>query len=83
MKRSEVDHAQFDVQLLLKPRKQIETVTKNGVQISQTETDISDSTGESDVTILSAEFTMNHRSVVDANNKCPDHSSRSGLSRYA
>ncbi len=74
VKRSEVDHAQFDVQLLLKPRKQIETVTKNGVQISQTETDISDSTGESDVTILSAEFTMNHRSVVDANNKCPDHS---------
>lgn len=74
VKRSEVDHAQFDVQLLLKPRKQIETVTKNGVQISQTETDISDSSGESDVTILSAEFTMNHRSVVDANNKCPDHS---------
>lgn len=73
-KRSEVDHAQFDVQLLLKPRKQIVTVTKNGVQISQTETDISDSSGESDVTILSAEFTMNHRSVVDANNKCPDHS---------
>lgn len=74
VKRSEVDHAQFDVQLLLKPRKQIETVTKNGVQISQTETDISDSTGEHDVTILSAVFDMSHRSVVDANNKCPDHS---------
>ena len=73
-KRSEVDHAQFDVQLLLKPRKQIVTVTKDGVQSSQTETDISDSTGESDVTILSAVFNMNHRSVVDANNKCPDHS---------
>lgn len=73
-KRSEVDHAQFDVQLLLKPRKQIVTVTKDGKQISQTETDISDSSGESDVTILSAEFTMNHRSVVDANNKCPNHS---------
>lgn len=71
---SEVDHAQFDVQLLLKPRQQIVTVTKNGVQISQTETDISDSTGESDVTILSAVFDMSHRSVVDANNKCPDHS---------
>lgn len=74
VKRSEVDHAQFDVQLLLKPRKQIVTVTKNGVQDSQTETDISDSTGESDVTILSAVFDMSHRSVVDANNKCPDHS---------
>lgn len=74
VKRSEVDHAQFDVQLLLKPRKQIVTVTQNGVQISQTETDISDSTGESDVTILSAVFDMSHRSVVDANNKCPDHS---------
>lgn len=74
VKPSEVDHAQFDVQLLLKPRKQIVTVTKDGKQISQTETDISDSSGESDVTILSAEFTMNHRSVVDANNKCPDHS---------
>ena len=74
VKCSEVDHAQFDVQLLLKPSRQIVTVTKNGVQISQTETDISDSTGESDVTILSAEFTMNHRSVVDANNKCPNHS---------
>lgn len=73
-KRSEVDHAQFDVQLLLKPRKQIVTVTKDGKQIRQTETDISDSSGESDVTILSAEFTMNHRSVVDANNKCPNHS---------
>lgn len=73
-KRSEVDHAQFDVQLLLKPRQQIVTVTRDGVQISQTKTDISDSSGESDVTILSAEFTMNHRSVVDANNKCPDHS---------
>lgn len=73
-KRSEVDHAQFDVQLLLKPSRQIVTVTKNGVQISQTETDISDSTGESDVTILSAVFDMSHRSVVDANNKCPDHS---------
>ena len=72
--RSKVDHAQFDVQLLLKPRKQIVTVTKDGKQISQTETDISDSSGESDVTILSAEFTMNHRSVVDANNKCPNHS---------
>lgn len=74
VKRSEVDHAQFDVQLLLKPRKQIVTVTKNGVQSSQTETDISDSTGESDVTILSAVFDMSHRSVVDAHNKCPDHS---------
>ena len=74
VKRSEVDHAQFDVQLLLKPRQQIVTVTRNGVQISQTETDISDSTGESDVTILSAVFDMSHRSVVDANNKCPDHS---------
>ena len=74
VKCSEVDHAQFDVQLLLKPRKQIVTVTKDGVQSSQTETDISDSSGESDVTILSAEFTMNHRSVVDANNKCPNHS---------
>ena len=74
VKPSEVDHAQFDVQLLLKPRRQIVTVTKNGVQISQTETDISDSTGESDVTILSAVFDMSHRSVVDANNKCPDHS---------
>ena len=74
VKPSEVDHAQFDVQLLLKPRQQIVTVTKNGVQISQTETDISDSTGESDVTILSAVFDMSHRSVVDANNKCPDHS---------
>lgn len=74
VKPSEVDHAQFDVQLLLKPRQQIVTVTKNGVQISQTKTDISDSTGESDVTILSAVFDMSHRSVVDANNKCPDHS---------
>lgn len=74
VKCSEVDHAQFDVQLLLKPSRQIVTVTKNGVQISQTETDISDSTGESDVTILSAVFNMNHRSVVDANNKCPNHS---------
>lgn len=74
VKPSEVDHAQFDVQLLLKPRRQIVTVTKNSVQISQTETDISDSTGESDVTILSAVFDMSHRSVVDANNKCPDHS---------
>lgn len=74
VKRSEVDHAQFDVQLLLKPRKQIVTVTKNGVQSSQTETNISDSTGESDVTILSAVFDMSHRSVVDAHNKCPDHS---------
>lgn len=74
VKPSEVDHAQFDVQLLLKPRRQIVTVTQNGVQISQKETDISDSTGESDVTILSAVFDMSHRSVVDANNKCPDHS---------
>lgn len=73
-KRSEVDHAQFDVQLLLKPSRQIVTVTKNGVQVSQTETDISDDSGESDVTILSAVFDMSHRSVVDANNKCPDHS---------
>lgn len=74
VKPSEVDHAQFDVQLLLKPRRQIVTVTKNGVQISQTETGISDSTGESDVTIPSVVFKMSHRSVVDANNKCPDHS---------
>lgn len=74
VKPSEVDQARFDVQLLLKPRRQIVTVTKNDVQISQTETDISDSTGESDVTILSAVFDMSHRSVVDANNKCPDHS---------
>ena len=73
VKRSEVDHARFDVQLLLKPRQQIVTVTKNGVQTSHT-TDISDPTGESDVTILSAVFDMSHRSVVDANNKCPDHS---------
>ena len=74
VKPSEVDHAQFDVQLLLKPRRQIVTVIKNGVQDSQTETDISDSTGESDVTIPSVVFDMSHRSVVDANNKCPDHS---------
>lgn len=74
VKPSEVDHAQFDVQLLLKPRRQIVTVTQNGVQVRQKETDISDPTGESDVTILSAVFDMSHRSVVDANNKCPDHS---------
>ena len=73
VKPSEVDHAQFDVQLLLKPRQQIVTVIENGVQTSHT-TDISDPTGESDVTILSAVFDMSHRSVVDANNKCPDHS---------
>ena len=74
VKPSEVDHAQFDVQLLLKPRQQIVTVTQNGVQVRQDETDISDPTGESDVTILSAVFDMSRRSVVDANNKCPDHS---------
>lgn len=74
VKPSEVDHAQFDVQLLLKPRRQIVTVTKNGVQSSPTETDISDPTGESDATIPSVVFKMSHRSVVDANNKCPDHS---------
>lgn len=74
VKPSEVDQAQFDVQLLLKPRRQIVTVTQNGVQVRQKETDISDPTGESDVTILSAVFDMSHRSVVDANNKCPDHS---------
>lgn len=74
VKPSEVDHARFDVQLLLKPRRQIVTVTQNGVQVRQKETDISDPTGESDVTILSAVFDMSHRSVVDANNKCPDHS---------
>lgn len=71
---SKVDQARFDVQLLLKPRRQIVTVTKNGVQSSPTETDISDSTGESDVTIPSVVFNMSHRSVVDAHNKCPDHS---------
>ena len=64
-KRDEIETAQFDVQLLLKPRTQIVTIT---------ETDISDSSGASDITIPSAIFDMNHRSVIDANNKCPDHS---------
>ena len=73
-KRDEIETAQFDVQLLLKPRTQIVTITNNGTVVSQTETDISDSSGESDITIPSAVFDMNHRSVIDANNKCPDHS---------
>ena len=73
-KRDEIETAQFDVQLLLKPRTQIVTITDNGTVVSQTETDISDSTGASDITIPSAVFDMNHRSVIDANNKCPDHS---------
>lgn len=73
-KRDQIETAQFDVQLLLKPRTQIVTITNNGTVVSQTETDISDSSGESDITIPSAVFDMNHRSVIDANNKCPDHS---------
>ncbi len=68
---AEAGSALFDVQLLLKPR--TKTVTSyNGETV--TDVTVEDITKQDDVLLKSVEFNMNHTSVIDAYNKCPNHS---------
>ncbi|MBP3242728.1 MAG: LPXTG cell wall anchor domain-containing protein [Ruminococcus sp.] len=70
-KIAEADTALFDVQLLLKPRTQTTTYYTGETVTNVTVEDI---TEQDDVLLKSVEFNMNHTSVIDAYNKCPNHS---------
>ena len=61
----------FDVQLLLKLRTQTTTYYTGETVTNVTVEDI---TEQDDVLLKSVEFNMNHTSVIDAYNKCPNHS---------
>lgn len=69
--RNKVYSAKFDVSVTLKPSTKTVTVYTNGVLTSTTSTDIS---GGEVISLSSVVFNLNHRSVIDAHNKCPDHS---------
>ena len=69
-KGSDVQTALFDVKLTLKPSYQF-TITTEGDQ--ETVSEASPLTG-SDEVVESTLFHMNHQDVIDAFNKCPNHS---------
>lgn len=66
-----VKSARFDVSLLLSPKTQQIKTYQNNTLISDITTDISD---QDDTTISSCIFNLDERYVIDAYNKCPDHS---------
>ena len=71
---AEVDHAIFDVQLILHPLSEVtyQRVGDNWVLIEGSEVTYGpDAPTEN---IESATFRMNHQDVIDAYNKCPNHS---------
>ena len=70
--RSEVGSAVFDVKLYVSPVDVTVTVRdKDGNTVKTGPGDISEYT---DMTLDSVEFTLGHQDIVDAHNKCPDHS---------
>lgn len=62
--------ATFDISLNLEPDTEQVIITQNGEIISNMTEDISD---RDTLDIPSALFNLNHRSVIDAFNKCPNH----------
>ena len=68
-KGSDVNTALFDVKLTLKPSHQFTITTEGGVE---TVSDPVELTGE-DMIIDNSLFFMNHQDVIDASNKCPNH----------
>ena len=69
--QASVDHVRFDVNLLLIPQEVITMTYRDGVLISET---TRSTLGEDNKTVEHAIFNLDHRAVVDAHNKCPDHS---------
>lgn len=69
--QASVDHVRFDVNLLLIPQEVITMTYRDGVLISET---TRSTLGEDNKTVEHAIFNLDHRDVVDAHNKCPDHS---------
>ena len=69
-KGSDVQTALFDVKLTLKPSYQFTITEENGVKTTSADTPL---TG-GDVVIDNALFNMDHQDVIDASNKCPNHS---------
>ena len=69
-----VNYAKFNVKMLLKPDTSTVIKMVNGQVIDTKVTDITDDTGNSDLTIPSVVFKLNIRSKIDALNRCPDHS---------
>lgn len=66
----EVDHVVFDVDIALKPLEERKYVKDGDNWVLQSTTDISSGQTE----IKPAKYRMDHRDVIDAYNKCPDHS---------
>ena len=70
--RADIGSAKFDVKLYVKPVGVTVTVRdKNGDIIKTGPGDISE---YSDMTMDSVIFNLGHQDIVDAHNKCPDHS---------
>ena len=69
--RSDVDHALFDVALMLKPSYYFTITEPEGG--TATESEKFQLTGAPEI-IQSTLFHMNHQDVIDATNKCPNHS---------
>ena len=67
---SDVDHVVFDVQLGLKPTRQTEYTKTGSEWVAGATQNI---TTNELVTLPSVKFTMNHQAVLDAFNKCPNH----------
>ena|GEM_PF-1210826 len=68
-KGSDVDTALFDVKLTLKPSYQFTITTEGGVETASEPVPL---TGDDEI-IDNSLFYMNHQDVVDASNKCPNH----------
>ena len=69
--RSDVDHAMFDVALMLKPSYYFTITEPEGG--TATESEKFQLTGAPEI-IQSTLFHMDHQDVIDATNKCPNHS---------
>lgn len=68
----DTDTARFDVKLLLVPKTETENKYNNNGEIISYGT-ASDVSGRQSITLDSVIFNMNHKSVIDAHNKCPAH----------
>ena len=69
----DVNHVVFDVQLALEPSKETVYEKSGSAWVAQSTRDIV-ATSENTQHLDSVKFTMNHQDVIDAFNKCPNHS---------
>lgn len=69
----QVGYAVFNTDLILYPKKERSIVYDSGNEVISDTGDV-DISGQPSKTVDGVKFTMNHQDVIDAFNKCPNHS---------